>query len=231
MQRLFIATLLASVAIAPAYAKDKNRGALEAIQGQLEDRALDRYENKIERLEGRLEGAGDDERQRIENIIESVTEKYEAKWGELPEEPPPPPPEPEPPLFKDDFNRDQSIVGNGWGGSNISNDEGRLRIAGGEAWHVVDLDGKAYKSFTITATFDTESGLPSAGWANGDRNAVELQWQPFYSTVVEGSKVTWTTPEGHMDKFSFSFADGDTFLDDIVVTGILADPVEPFVGF
>jgi hypothetical protein len=115
MNRLLITALLASVAVAPAYAGKKDGG------GDLVDRAeraAEKYDSRIDRLENRLEDAGDEERQRIENAIESITEKYEAKWG-LPEEPPPPPPEePEPTvLFQDNFNRDGDGLpppGNGW---------------------------------------------------------------------------------------------------------------------
>jgi hypothetical protein len=97
--------------------RDAERAGRKALR---EERALERYEEGIERLEGRLEGASDEQRQRIENIIESVTERFEAKWGELPDDPPPPPPDPDPDpeptvLFKDDFNRNAGQgLGNGW---------------------------------------------------------------------------------------------------------------------
>jgi hypothetical protein len=111
MNRLLITALLASVAFAPAYAgKDKDNGSIV----DRADRAAEKFDSRIDRLENRLEDASDEERQRIENVIESVTEKYEQKWG-LPEEPPPPPPPPpEEPvteqLFSDDFNRANSPI-------------------------------------------------------------------------------------------------------------------------
>jgi hypothetical protein len=181
MQRLLIATLLASVAIAPAYAKDKNRGALEAIQDSLGDKALDRYEDKIERLEGRLEGAGDEERQRIENIIESVTERYEAKWGELPEEPPPPPPEPtKETIWKDDFNREAGNLGNGW--------EGQLGKSG--------VDGEHLTVYS------------SAGQSSTATNAIDLKGLPAYTDLTVSYTVAFDPTRGDRQFNTYWSADG-----------------------
>jgi hypothetical protein len=144
MNRFLIATLLASVAFAPAYAgKDKDK---DAILDRLEDRAFDRYEDKIERLEGRLEGAGDDERQRIENIIESVTEKYEAKWGELPEEPPPPPPppppEPEPASINStNFHACIGLTTCTIGRATITANNGKLDVANSDSYEGLGVKG------------------------------------------------------------------------------------------
>jgi hypothetical protein len=248
MHRLFITALLASVAIAPAYAgkKDKGDNILEQIQDQLEDKAFDRYEDKIERLEGRLEGAGDDERQRIENIIDSVTDKYEAKWGELPEEPPPPPEEPEPTvLFKDDFNRDQTAPGNGWAGTDASIDAGTLKLGGSsyaEAYKTLGLDGMRYTSFTVTYDVHPNEGSQAHHnlqlfWTEGDASPagdrIVATTESLYETGPHSS--TWTTPvnsEGY-DAFSFGFkTNGSVWLDNVVVTGVLwEEPTGDFVGF
>jgi hypothetical protein len=158
MHRLFITALLASVAFAPAYA-----GKKEGIQDRLEDRAFDKYEDKIERLEDRLQDAGDEERQRIENIIDSVTDKYEAKWGELPEEPPPdnpPPDNPDEPvqLFKDDFNRNNSdAIGPGWtatGSASLRNERIEFSQPNGDwsstATNSVQVGPTYYETYTVS---------------------------------------------------------------------------------
>jgi hypothetical protein len=177
MHRLFITALLASVAVAPAYAgkKDKGDNILEQIQDRLEDKAFDRYEDKIERLEGRLEGAGDEERQRIENIIDSVTDKYEAKWGELPEEPPPDNPPPEEPvteqLFKDDFNReDGSGLGNGWQESVTPPEaDNAIRIQGNAAVLETDVKtstgGETSSLYAQSPTFHADYQIASISYS------------------------------------------------------------------
>jgi hypothetical protein len=245
MNRLFITALLASVAFAPAYAGKKDR-----VQDQLEDKAFDRYEDKIERLEGRLEGAGDEERQRIENIIDSVTDKYEAKWGELPEEPPPDPPPPENPepvqLFKDDFSRDQTAVGNGWTGDNASVSDQQLLL--GTAYQTVDLGGQKYKS--ITVSWDMVVEVNTAGdvvgqdakmyWSEGDIIADKtLGVTTIMHEFPDQTHYSFTTPlKGPLDNlepydsFSFGFvANGTTKIDNVVVTGILWEEPQPFVGY
>jgi hypothetical protein len=250
MNRLFITALLASVAFAPAYAgkKDKGDNILEQIQDRLEDKALDKYEDKIERLEGRLEGAGDEERQRIENIIESVTEKYEAKWGELPEEPPPPPEDTS--LFKDDFNRDQTAPGNGWVTRDASIDEQRLKLTGGStnaeafAYYTVDLKGGAYKNFTITYDIEPNSGSAAyeelvVFWSKGDPSHANEQigavTHPL--SMTDPHTGSFTTRDSTIDdpytSFSFGFkTNGTAWIDNVVITGELWEaPAGDFVGY
>jgi hypothetical protein len=89
MHKIFIAALLATVAIAPAYAKDKdgdkrrgNEHSLEQAVGHIED------------LQGRLDqDLTAKQRDKIEDRIEAIIEKYDI---EVPPPPPPPPPDPEP---------------------------------------------------------------------------------------------------------------------------------------
>jgi hypothetical protein len=248
MHRLFITALLASVAVAPAYAGKKDGG------GDLVDRAeraAEKYDSRIDRLENRLEDAGDTERQRIENIIESITEKYEAKWG-LPEEPPPdnpPPEEPEEPvqLFKDDFSRDQTEPGNGWTGTDASVSDQQLLL--GTVYQTVDLGGLKYKS--ITVSWDMIVEVNSAGdvvgqdakmyWSEGDILADktlgvttvmnEFPDQRHYSfTTQEKDPLLYLEP--YYDSFSFGFDAGRTRIDNVVVTGVLwEEPTGDFVGF
>jgi hypothetical protein len=242
MNRLFITALLASVAFAPAYAgKDKDNGSIV----DRADRAAEKYDSRIDRLENRLEDASDEERQRIENVIESVTEKYEQKWG-LPEEPPPPPEEPEPTvLFKDDFNRDQTAPGNGWAGTDASIDAGTLKLGGSsyaEAYKTLGLDGMRYTSFTVTYDVHPNEGSQAHHnlqlfWTEGDASPagdrIVATTESLYETGPHSS--TWTTPvnsEGY-DAFSFGFkTNGSVWLDNVVVTGVLwEEPTGDFVGF
>jgi hypothetical protein len=214
MHRLFITALLASVAIAPAYAgkKDKGDNILEQIQDQLEDKAFDRYEDKIERLEDRLEGAGDDERQRIENIIDSVTDKYEAKWGELPEEPPPEEPEPvTDELWKDDFNRDGGL-GEAW----KTSQDGRAQCINCFAEHPL-LDANGHPVLNPDGTpvivpgqgvlglqqVERVSNWPTPGWATRNIGIGEnydfFTLSYDYGTTVSSSnsklRVSWSIDE------------------------------------
>jgi hypothetical protein len=242
MNRLFITALLASVAFAPAYAgKDKDNGSIV----DRADRAAEKYDSRIDRLENRLEDASDEERQRIENVIESVTEKYEQKWG-LPEEPPPPPEEPEPTvLFKDDFNRDQTAPGNGWAGTDASIDAGTLKLGGSsyaEAYKTLGLDGMRYTSFTVTYDVHPNEGSQAHHnlqlfWTEGDASPagdrIVATTESLYETGPHSS--TWTTPvnsEGY-DAFSFGFkTNGSVWLDNVVVTGVLWDePAAELVGY
>jgi hypothetical protein len=242
MNRLFITALLASVAFAPAYAgKDKDNGSIV----DRADRAAEKYDSRIDRLENRLEDASDEERQRIENVIESVTEKYEQKWG-LPEEPPPPPEEPEPTvLFKDDFNRDQTAPGNGWAGTDASIDAGTLKLGGSsyaEAYKTLGLDGMRYTSFTVTYDVHPNEGSQAHHnlqlfWTEGDASPagdrIVATTESLYETGPHSS--TWTTPvnsEGY-DAFSFGFkTNGSVWLDNVVVTGVLGDePAAELVGY
>jgi hypothetical protein len=247
MHRLFITALLASVAFAPAYA-----GKKEGIQDRLEDRAFDKYEDKIERLEDRLQDAGDEERQRIENIIDSVTDKYEAKWGELPEEPPPdnpPPDNPDEPvqLFKDDFNRDQTAVGNGWTGNNGSVSDQNLLL--GTQYQTVDLGGQKFKSITVTWDMVVEAN--TAGdvvgqdakmyWSEGNvATDPTLGTSTIMHEFPDQTHYSYTTPvkdyfvdaEPYYESFSFGFvANSTTRIDNVVVTGDLWEEPQPFVGY
>jgi hypothetical protein len=150
MNRLLIATLLATVAIAPAYAKDKNRPiSIDDVRDAeragkkflQEQRALEQYGEKVDRLEGRLDGAGDDERQRIENIIKSVTEKYEARWGELPDVPPPPPPEPTS-IDSSNFGDCIGLTTCTIGRATITANNGKLDVANSDGFDGLGVQGE-----------------------------------------------------------------------------------------
>jgi hypothetical protein len=246
MNRLFITALLASVAVAPAYAGKDNGSIVDRAE-----RAAEKYDSRIDRLENRLEDAGETERQRIENVIESITDKYEAKWG-LPEEPPPPPPPPpeEPPkpteLFKDDFSRDQTEPGNGWTGTDASVSDQQLLL--GTAYQTVDLGGHKYKSITVSwdMIVETDQAGDVVGqdakmyWSEGDILAAktlgvttdmhEFPDHTHYSFTTP-VKDSLTDPEPYYDTFSFGFVAGRTRIDDVVVTGDLWEEPEPFVGY
>jgi 3-hydroxyacyl-CoA dehydrogenase len=77
MNRLFIAALLVGVAFSPAYAKDKN------------DHAIEKAEDRVERLQDRLadDDLNDKQRDKIEDRIESIADKFDLTL------PPPPPPD------------------------------------------------------------------------------------------------------------------------------------------
>jgi Spy/CpxP family protein refolding chaperone len=66
-QLLVVAALLASMAIVPAYAKDKNNHAVEQA------------EERVDRLQERLESDDLTDRQRdqIEDRVEAITEKFD----------------------------------------------------------------------------------------------------------------------------------------------------------
>jgi hypothetical protein len=209
---------LLALTLTPALAKDKNklisiddvRDAERAGKKFLnEERALELYEEKVDRLQGRLYDAGDDERQRIENIIESVTEKYEAKWGELPEEPPPPPEEPTV-LFKDDFNRENgSGLGNGWTEKPTDTPAGdnAIRIQDNAAVFETDVqsseDGSMTSGYAQSPTFHADyktttitysvTGLQGTGTLESEWTVNGNTWIPIESqTVTAGATYTYS---------------------------------------
>jgi 3-hydroxyacyl-CoA dehydrogenase len=67
MNRLFIAALLVGVAFSPAYAKDKN------------DHAVEKAEDRVERLQDRLadDDLSDKQRDKIEDRIEDISDKFD----------------------------------------------------------------------------------------------------------------------------------------------------------
>jgi hypothetical protein len=258
MNRLFIAALLASVALAPAYAKDKDKD-------RLEDRALDQYEDKIERLEDRLQDAGDEERQRIENIIESVTEKYEAKWGELPEVPPPPPPPAEgDALFSDDFERTtETLYFKKWEVNNLGTsntiENGQLKmvpngIEKGVAANYVELSDKpTYESFTLSYDLQATVGAKTKFttlWSHDGANynilaeydladpAFQTK-QHFEYTLINDVNPNNPPGDGHgpFEDFYWKFEvtggpniGGGAFVDNVSVVGN-GPELDSFVGF
>jgi hypothetical protein len=262
-------SVLLALTLTPALAKDKNklisigdvRDAERAGKKFLqEERAHERYEEKVDRLEGRLDGAGDDERQRIENIIESVTEKYEAKWGELPEEPPPPPEEPTV-LFKDDFNRES--LGDGWrlpNNNNVSIQDNALVL---ETDIPTTLASPATTSgFAQSPTFHSDyqttsieysvTGLQGTGTLESSWTVNGNKWITIESqTVTEGATYTYSgrltdtltmpDPENYLGsvedgnfavrvEYVSNSVDNALAIDDFSLTQEPAS-VEPFVGY
>jgi hypothetical protein len=235
MNRLFIAALLASVAVAPAYAgKDKDNGSIV----DRAERAAEKYDSRIDRLENRLEDAGDEERIRIEGIIESITEKYEQKWG-LPEEPPPPE-EPEPEviwgplgattLFTDTCSNGTSCVSETLNSPVFHHD---------------------YKNLTITYT---TTGLQGDGTLFAAWTVNNNKWIPIeHLEVTAGQSVTSSfkltdtlaaldDPDAYLGSVGdgnilFKWILGDTAVGfgatvgDIKLTETIPPVDEPFVGF
>jgi hypothetical protein len=252
MHRLFITALLASVAVAPAYAGKDNGSIVDRAE-----RAAEKYDSRIDRLENRLEDAGDEERIRIEGIIESITERYEAKWG-LPEEPPPPPEEPVQ-LFKDDFNRNNSdAIGPGWtatGSASLRNERIEFSQPNGDwsstATNSVQVGPTYYESYTISYKLSaggTGKLIVSAagdGFHFGPIATHDLTDSALWD-VANPKSFTWTfTPEfppkppgyegGLDDTLSFRFTlegPGEAQVDDVVLVG--NDPYDAtptFVGY
>jgi hypothetical protein len=215
MNRLFITALLASVAFAPAYAgkKDDNGSIVDRA-----DRAAEKFDSRIDRLENRLEDASDEERQRLENVIESVTEKYLGKWGDLPEEPPPEEPEPvTDELFKDDFNRDgvaNGPPGNGW--QDAQNGSKVLCIDCAAEHPLLDANGQPVLNQDgtpvmvpgqgVLGLLQTErvSNWPDHAWAIHTTDLAGTNYNSFtlsydYATTVSSSnsklRVSWSTDE------------------------------------
>jgi hypothetical protein len=208
MNRLLIAALLASVAVAPAYAgKDKDNGSI----ADRAERAAEKYDSRIDRLENRLEDAGDEERIRIEGIIESITEKYEQKWG-LPEEPPPEEPEPvTDELWKDDFNRDGGL-GEAW----KTSQDGRAQCINCSAEHpLLDANGHPVLNPDGTPVIVPGQGVlglqqdervsnhPTPGWAtrnigigeNYDFFTLSYDYGTTVSSTNSKLRVSWSTDE------------------------------------
>jgi hypothetical protein len=243
MRKILVSTsVLLALTLAPALAKDKNklisiddvRDAERAGKKFLEEqRALERYEEKVDRLQGRLDDAGDDERQRIENIIESVTEKYEAKWGELPEEPPPVEVE----LFKDDFQREDSrTVGNGWEGSGVISD-GRLSMDSADSRTTrvdrhFDLGGEYTNlsvSFDMWADPNRPNGQTIVSLSVAGGNFIPLS---TYTGASEGHETLLFPSNASAFDLRFEVEGSrQNYFDNVTVTGTPLPTAEPFVGY
>jgi hypothetical protein len=238
MNRLFITALLASVAFAPAYAGKK--GDNGSIVDRAE-RAAEKYDSRIDRLENRLEDASDEERQRIENVIESVTEKYEQKWG-LPEEPPPPPPPPP--------DEEPSTVI--WEGSTtlFTNTCNSTPVCVSETFKS-PVFHRDYNNLTITYT---TTGLQGDGTLYGAWTVNGNTWIPIERlAVAEGQVITSSfkltdtlAALGDPSPYLGSVGDGNVlfkwqlddtaigfgaFVGDIKLTETIPPVEEPFVGY
>jgi hypothetical protein len=192
MNRLFIAALLASVAVAPAYAGKDNGSIVDRAE-----RAAEKYDSRIDRLENRLEDAGETERQRIENVIESITDKYEAKWG-LPEEPPPPPPPPpeEPKvIYENTFSTPNTAT------LPIRVEDGELEIRGSDSnfptsvtWQF-DVAFDPSKTHVLSYDWHGYKGAPGSTSAG---QSLEVRWginsdvegESFEATLVKHTEFT-----------------------------------------
>jgi hypothetical protein len=237
MNRLFITALLASVAFAPAYAgkKDDNGSIVDRAE-----RAAEKYDSRIDRLENRLEDAGDEERQRIENAIESITEKYEQKWG-LPEEPPPPPPPPP--------DEDQTVI---WNGSTtlFTNTCNSTPVCVSETFKS-PVFHRDYNNLTVTYT---TTGLQGDGTLYGAWTVNGNTWIPIERlAVTEGQVITSSfkltdtlAALGDPSPYLGSVGDGNVlfkwqlddtaigfgaFIGDIKLTETIPPVEDPFVGY
>jgi hypothetical protein len=258
MHRLFITALLASVAVAPAYAG----------KGDGKGRALERAENKVESLQEELQQPDLSEREaaRIEDAIDRIVDKYNI---ELP--PPPPPEEPEPTvLFQDNFNReDGSGLGNGWQESSTPPEaDNAIRIQGNAAVLETDVrtsaGGETSSLYAQSPTFHADykiasvsygvTGLAGAGTFLSEWTVNGNKWITIESRAVsegesfnyEGKLIdtlTMEKPEEYLGsvedgnyavRFSFFSVNGSfdnaVALDDFTLTQP-APTSEPFVGF
>lgn len=202
MHKLTLAALMLTVAIAPAVAKDKDKGPDKA------ERALDR----IEELQDKLQQA--DMPERRQEQMQELVDKLVDKYGIIlpPVDPPPPPPPPPPPadvvLFKDNFNRpDSSGIGNGWTQHGADTQSLDTQIISGEKMvlttGVYAPDGTTtsgdvqspvihadYQTTTLTYTVE---GLNGTGTLDSEWTVNGNTWIPIESqTVSAGATYTYT---------------------------------------
>jgi hypothetical protein len=253
MNRLFITALLASVAFAPAYAgnKDKDKG---------NDRSLENVVDRIEDLQGKLEqDLTDRQREKVEDKLEAIIEKYGI---EVPP-PPPPPPEDGDELFSDDFERTtETLYLKKWEvnypGQSNSIENGQLKmvptgIEKGVASNYVELSDKpTYESFTFSydlqATGGNQTGAKfTALWShNGseynilaehDLSTLQTQ-QHFEYTLINDVNPNNPPGDGHgpFEDFYWKFEvtggvyGGGALVDNVSVIGNGPES-QSFVGF
>jgi hypothetical protein len=136
MNRILIVALLATVAMAPAYAKD--RGGNDGDKGNGTEDSLQSAVDRIEDLQGRLEqDLTARQRDRIEDRIDAIIDKYNI---EIP--PPDPEPEPEPTSINSTNYHDCiGLTTCTIGRATITANNGKLDVANSDGYEGLGVQG------------------------------------------------------------------------------------------
>jgi hypothetical protein len=241
MRTYLLATTALLVIASPAYA--------DRIKAHIRDRSDD--SRAVEKAQERLDvDLSDRRRERIEEAITKIEEKFDL-GGVI--DPPPPDPEQPVELFKDEFSRDTTEVGNGWTGSDGSIQDQHLRLTNdGDMRKAVPLDGQQYTSITVSwdmvpepdregavAGQDVQMYWQQGGPGSPEETGITTEMHEFpdhrsysYTTPIKSEDIT---PEPYYTSFDFGFRTNGTStatIDNVTVTGILYEPpATGFVGF
>ena len=229
--KLFITVSIAALTlVSPADAKRE--------RGESDETAAER----IESLQNRLldEGLSDVRRERIEQQIESIADKFDIV---LPPPPPPPPdPEPEPVvLFRDAFERGGgTALGGNWEGlpgSEISNGTLHLRNGAGQSTRAqgfVEFTGdyESYEfSYSATEGIDRPASELTVSYAADGSDFIPLA--THHESVAGASFII---PDQDYEVLAWRFETtgsqaSDWSIDSVTVTGIPAPVTTEFQGF